>query len=144
MDEKSWTKTAWTKTGRRDCIIGAKKFRFRFSVKLGRSKKHFLSWCLFVHFLPSGAKSIGKGNYNPNMVWINQIPKRFLCVKYRFRSSNFIEDKYFCRQIFSESCWSKANLDRNHTFKINLVPKGIPFDIKSIEKVELQSKFGSD
>ena len=37
--------------------------------------------------------------------------------------------------FFSESCYSKSNLDCNYTFLIDLAPNGIPYDVKSIIKV---------
>ena len=48
------------------------------------------------------------------------------------------------REIFSESCQSKPNLDRNYHFPIDLAPIGNPIGAKSISKGQLQSKFGSD
>ena len=38
------------------------------------------------------------------------------------------------REIFSESCWSKPNLDCNYPFPIDLASIGIPIGVKSIEK----------
>ena len=43
------------------------------------------------------------------------------------------------REIFSESCSTKLNLDCNYTFHIDLAPNRIPFNAKSIGKVYLQS-----
>ena len=50
-----------------------------------------------------------------------------------------------CREIFSESCKYKQNLDCNLTFFLNdLAPIGNKFGDKSIGKVLIQSKFGLD
>ena len=48
-------------------------------------KLNLYCYYLFPIDLPSneilfGAKSIGKGNYNPNLVWFNKIEKKVLCV----------------------------------------------------------------
>ena len=48
----------------------------------------------------------------------------------------------FCfTQIVPDSCQLKPNLDCNYTSQIDLAPKGISFDVKSIGKVLLKSKF---
>ena len=39
------------------------------------------------------------------------------------------------KEIFSESCESKPNLDCNYPFSIDLATNGIPFVVKSIGKV---------
>ena len=39
------------------------------------------------------------------------------------------------RELFSEYCESKPNLDYNYTFPIDLSPNRIPFGAKSIGKV---------
>ena len=49
------------------------------------------------------------------------------------RTTKYIQITY--REIFSQSCWIKPNLDCNYTFPIDLAPKGILFDVKSMGKI---------
>ena len=42
---------------------------------------------------------------------------------------------FYTPKIFSESCYSKPNLECNYTFPIDLARIGIPFGAKSIGKV---------
>ena len=44
-------------------------------------------------------------------------------------------------KYFSESCYSKPNLDCNYTFPNDLTPNGILFGAKSIGNVYIESKF---
>ena len=44
-------------------------------------------------------------------------------------------------QFFSESCWTKSNLDCNYTFPIDFEPIWIPFGAKLIWNWYLQFKF---
>ena len=46
------------------------------------------------------------------------------------------------REIHSESCETKTNLNCNHTFQIAPASISLEFVAKLIEKVQLQSKFG--
>ena len=48
------------------------------------------------------------------------------------------------REVFSDSCGSKTNLDCDYIFPIDLALNGIQFGAKSIGRVQLQSKFGLD
>ena len=65
-----------------------------------------------------GDKSIVENcKYNPNLVYGNKIQKEFLCVY---------------REIFSESCKSKTNLDYNYPFPIDLEPIRIPIGAEYI------------
>ena len=76
------------------------------------------------------------GKYNLISGWFNKISKRFLCVcpEFALRSSH--------REVDPAAAEFKPNLDCSCTFPIYLAPNGIPFDAKSIGKVQLQPCFG--